>query len=201
MCRAFRRDRATDTVSKPTQAEIDAALLSDDPALLKAVLVRVTRKRPAHKEVIPETPFRHGAMLGLFFGFLKNHDDIENLKAGVMPMGLDYDPEYAADLIARLSPVAAKNLAVAERMTADWLCKHNDPTKCRPVTTNMVKKAYTNFRDHLGVKKATPAHWEAFKRKQRKQFTPDQKEMDLAHQRWQVEFQKEVWQSHNKKSS
>ena len=92
------------------------------------------------------------------------------MKAGVMPHGLEYDREYAADLTARLLPVAAKNLAAAERMTVDWLRKRVDPTKTRTVTVNMVKKAYRAYCDYLGVERATPAHWEAFKKKQKEQF-------------------------------
>lgn len=147
-------------VKKPTQAEILEALRSVDSSVRDAMAARITQKRPKHRPAKPTAPYNRAALLDVFFSFLKNADDVNGLRAGVMPIpDLPFDPEYADELIQRLSPVAAKSAAAAMRMTVDWFAKHGVT-----VTVNTIKKAYSEYLQRDG-EITTPADWENFKQK------------------------------------
>ena len=146
-------------MKKPTQAEVIAALRSDNPDEREAMVTRLTEKRPPHRPQNPTAPYNRAALLGVLFSFLKNAEDVRGLHAGVMPLdGLPFDAEYADDLIARLSPVAANSVAEAIRMTVEWFGKHGIS-----VTENTIKKA---FYDNLqrGGSITTPAEWASLKK-------------------------------------
>ena len=147
-------------MSKPTQAEVIAALRSDDPAEREAMVTRLAERRPPHRPEKPTAPYNRAALLDVMFSFLKNADDVGRLRAGVMPLnGLPFDAEYADDLIARLSPVAASSVAAAIRMTVEWFGKHGIV-----VTENTIKKAFYNNLQR-GGSITTPAEWQSLKNK------------------------------------
>lgn len=148
-------------MTKPTDAEIvDVLNKSGNPDCI-AMAARMEAKRPKHRPANPTAPYNRAALLDVFFSFLKNAEDVDRLRGGVMPAGLSFEPEYADELIARLSPVAADGVIDAMRMAVDWFGKHGVI-----VSINTLKKAYYDYAQRVGSIE-TSADWERFKQSQR----------------------------------
>lgn len=73
-------------MAKPTQAEITAALRKSGNPDCVAIAKRI-ETRSAHRPVLWVTPYNRMALLDMVFGFMRNYEDIQMLRAGRMPQG------------------------------------------------------------------------------------------------------------------
>ena len=175
-----------------------ALLLSDEPEC-RAIALRATKKRVRGRPGAWDERYNRAALLDMFFSFLKNHDDVERLKAGVFEFkGREVDPDHVPDLIARLSPLAAKTKEKAYDLTVESFGSFGIV-----VTREEVKNAYYQYMQRY-PRITTPAAWAAFREKQKKQFPPSATQIAIQNEqryaRWESELEEKSGDSAEKTS-
>lgn len=117
------------------------------------------KKNPPHRPRQSHVPYNNKAILDLVFGFMRNFQIVEKLRAGEMPGdGDEFDQQYADATIASLAPHSAKNPNQAFELTVSWLAQRGVK-----VTKNKVSKLYyVTLQDHAASPIDSPKKWEEF---------------------------------------